>query len=77
MSQASCSGRDRRASVTGMRTVLLLGLLLTGCADPYQAIYEGIMNRNEAKRTPGERAFKPAPSYDDYKKERERLEQKR
>jgi hypothetical protein len=62
-----------------MRTVLLLGLLLVlaGCADPYRAMYEGIMNRNEAKRTPNERALKPTPSYDEYKKERERLEQTR
>lgn len=50
---------------------LIVVLLLPGCADPVRNLYEGIRQSNEAKRTPMERAINPAPSYDDYKKERE------
>ncbi len=51
---------------------LLTAILLVACTnDPYQGVYEGIKNNNEAKRTPNERAIFPTPSYDKYKKERE------
>jgi hypothetical protein len=48
-------------------------LLLIGCADPARNLYEGIKGANDAKRTPNERAVSPAPSYDTYQKELERL----
>lgn len=52
--------------------VCLTALLLAACAnDPYQGIYEGIKGNSDAKRTPNERAMTPAPSYEEYKKERE------
>ncbi len=51
---------------------LLAVLLLPACtSDLYQSVYEGIKGNNDAKRTPSERAMNPAPSYDEYKKERE------
>lgn len=34
-------------------------------------MYEGIKSNHDAKRPPNERAKTPAPSYDEYKKERE------
>ena len=51
--------------------VLLASLALAGCADPARNLFDGIKSQNEAKRSPGERAMTPAPSYDEYKKERE------
>lgn len=54
------------------RLLLLLAVLgLTACSDPSRNLYEGIKSSNDAKRTPEERAMTPAPSYDEYKKERE------
>ncbi len=54
------------------RFVLILALLgLSACSDPSRNLYEGIKSNNDAKRTPNERAMTPAPSYDEYKKERE------
>lgn len=50
---------------------MLLGLALAGCADPERNLYEGIKANNDAQRTPYERAISPAPSYDQYKKERQ------
>lgn len=56
-----------------MKYLLLLpALLLTACADPAHNLYEGIKAQNEAKRTPQEREMTPAPTYDAYKKEREK-----
>lgn len=56
------------------RCALLLSVLvLSACADPARNLYEGIKSNNDARRTPGERAITPAPSYDEYKKEREKL----
>jgi hypothetical protein len=52
-------------------TVILAVLALTACENPARNLYEGIKANNEAKRTPNERAMTPAPSYDDYRKERE------
>jgi hypothetical protein len=46
-------------------------LLLVACSDPSRNLYDGIKNNNDAKRSPTERAMKPTPSYDEYKKERE------
>lgn len=50
---------------------ILAALALTACADADRNLYEGIKANNEAKRAPNERAITPAPSYDEYKKERE------
>jgi hypothetical protein len=46
-------------------------LTLTACADPARNLYVGIKANSEIKRSPNERAMNPAPSYDEYKKERE------
>lgn len=55
---------------------LLLTILLAACAnDPYRNVYENIKRRNEAMKSPIERVISPTPSYDAYKKERERQEQ--
>lgn len=54
--------------------LLLLVTLLGGCADPARNLYEGIRNRNDAMRTPAEKAARPSPDYDQYRKEREQLE---
>ncbi|MBU1424155.1 MAG: hypothetical protein KKH12_05010 [Gammaproteobacteria bacterium] len=51
--------------------MLLTVLWLAACADPYRNLYDGIQTNNDAKRSPTERAISPAPSYDEYKKERE------
>ena len=48
-------------------------LAMAGCDDPARNLYEGIRNNNEAHRTPEQREMQPAPSYDEYKKERDRL----
>lgn len=54
------------------RLLLLLAVLgVTACSDPSRNLYEGIKSSNDAKRTPNERAVTPAPSYDEYKHERE------
>lgn len=47
-------------------------ITLAACSSNFtQGIYEGIKAQNDAKRSPQERAMTPAPSYDEYKKERE------
>lgn len=51
--------------------LLLAGLCVSACSDPYRNLYEGIKANNDAKRSPQERAMSPAPSYDAYKKERD------
>ncbi|MBI4808965.1 MAG: hypothetical protein HY799_08470 [Nitrosomonadales bacterium] len=51
--------------------VILAALALTACADPERNLYEGIKTNNDAKRSPNERAMTPAPTYDEYKKERD------
>lgn len=51
--------------------VLLAPLMLSACADANRNLYEGVKANNEAKRSPNERSMTPAPSYDQYKKERE------
>ena len=50
-------------------------LMLVGCADPARNLYEGIKANNDAKRTPNKQAVTPAPSYDTYQKELERVNQ--
>lgn len=57
--------------------IILTMLVLAGCgSDPFRSFYEGIKNRNESLKKPGERAASPhIPSYDEYKKERDRLKQ--
>jgi hypothetical protein len=53
--------------------ILLTGIMLSACrGDPYQGLYEGIKAQNESRKTPQERAITPTPSYDAYKKEREK-----
>lgn len=52
---------------------ILAMLMLSACADPARNLYEGIQTSNDAKRSPNERAMTPAPSYDEYKKEREAI----
>lgn len=53
--------------------ILLAGIVLSACrGDPFQGIYEGIKAQNESRQTPQERAATPTPSYDAYKKEREK-----
>ena len=57
-----------------MKRLLLMStvMLLTACADdPYRNLYDGITSNNDAKRSPTERAAAPAPSYDNYRKERD------
>ncbi len=51
--------------------LILLPLLLASCADPARNLYQGIQSQQEAQRTPQERALSPAPSYDQYKQERD------
>ena len=52
--------------------LLLAALLLTACgSNPFKDMYESIMHQIDSKRTPMERQAAPAPSYDQYKKERE------
>jgi len=55
--------------------IILTILALAGCGnDPFRSFYEGIKNRNESFKKPEERAASPhTPSYDEYKKERDRL----
>ncbi len=54
-------------------SIMLAGLLLTACSDPVRNLYQGIKMRNEMGKTPEERATSPQPpTYDQYKKERER-----
>jgi hypothetical protein len=53
----------------------LASLSAAGCADPARNLYEGIQMRNESLKTPEERATSPRPpEYDEYKKERDKLE---
>jgi len=58
-----------------MRIILIILIFISGCADPYRAVYEGVRNRDEAVRSPSERAVKPIPSYEEYQKERGRVNQ--
>lgn len=51
--------------------VVMAVLVLSACADPARNLYDGIKANNDAKRSPNERSMTPAPSYDQYKKERE------
>lgn len=53
------------------RLFLLAVLGLAACSDPSRNLFDGIKANNDARRTPNERAMTPAPSYDEYKQERE------
>jgi len=57
--------------------IILTMLTLAGCgSNPFRGFYEGIKNRNESLKKPEERATLPhTPSYDEYKKELDRLKQ--
>lgn len=58
---------------TKILLALLATLSLAACTDdPYRSLYDGIRNRNESKKTPIERANSPSPSYDEYKRERDK-----
>ena len=60
---------------TKILLALLATLPLAACMDdPYRSLYDGIRNRNELKKTPIERANYPSPSYDEYKRERDKQE---
>jgi hypothetical protein len=53
---------------------IMAGLMLAGCDDPARSLYDGIRNNNEAHRTPQQREMRPSPSYDEYTRERKRIE---
>lgn len=56
--------------------LLFIFLALSGCSNNAQrALYEGIQTQNEINKSPAERALKPTPSYETYRKERESLKQ--
>lgn len=51
--------------------ILVMCICLAGCTEsPYKRVYEGINNRNDAFKSPCERAMAPPPSYISYQKER-------
>ena len=52
-------------------TVSILLLMLAACADPARNVYEGIQLNKDIQQSPQERAMKPTPSYDQYKRESE------
>lgn len=54
--------------------LVLTGVIAASCADPSRNLYNGIKMRNESMQTPEERAASPTPSYDQYRKERDKLE---
>ncbi|MBK8017352.1 MAG: hypothetical protein IPK20_11960 [Betaproteobacteria bacterium] len=43
---------------------------MTGCADPARNVYEGVRTRDTTMQTPMERSTQPAPTYEDYERER-------
>ncbi|MBL8534025.1 MAG: hypothetical protein JNL33_09265 [Betaproteobacteria bacterium] len=47
-----------------------LALVMTGCADPARNVYEGVRTRDTTMQTPMERSTQPAPTYEDYERER-------
>jgi hypothetical protein len=54
--------------------LMLACTAVAGCAEPSRNLYEGIRMHNESMQTPEERAnTPPTPSYDEYKKERDKL----
>lgn len=54
--------------------VLVVCMLLAACSEvPYKRVYEGINTRNDAFKSPSERAMTPPPSYVAYQKECEQL----
>jgi hypothetical protein len=62
----------------GRMLLLAAALALSACnSDFYRSLYESIQARNDARRTPTEREMNPAPSYDEYEKEREAAAAKR
>jgi hypothetical protein len=56
-------------------SILLSGLLLAGCSNLYQGVYEGNNIYKDAARTPDERAMTPSQSYGTYQKDRGKLQQ--
>lgn len=48
----------------------LAALVMTGCADPARNVYEGVRTRDTTMQTPMERSTQPAPTYEDYERER-------
>ena len=60
-----------------IKAVMIIALVFAcGCSTDRatQNVYEGIQNRNEALKTPQEKASEPPPqSYPDYERERKQL----
>lgn len=53
--------------------VILVTVLLCGCADFYRNLYDGFRARNEALRHPAGDNRPAMPDYDTYQREREKL----
>lgn len=53
----------------GFLVMVGIAVALGGCAGP-GAIYEGARQRNDALRTPMERATQPSQPYEEYEKQR-------
>lgn len=45
-------------------------LVLAGCAEPARNVYEGVRTRDTTMQTPVERSTQPAPTYEEYERER-------
>lgn len=43
---------------------------VAGCTDPAHNLYEGVRARDDAMRSPVEKATQPSPPYEQYDKER-------
>jgi uncharacterized lipoprotein len=67
---------DRKPVIAG---VMAICLLLASCSSDRmtRGVYEGIQNRNEALKTPAEKMSTPSPpAYPEYRKERDRTQDK-
>jgi hypothetical protein len=67
---------DRKTVTAGL---IALSLLLASCTSDRmtRGVYEGIQNRNEALKTPAEKMSTPSsPAYPEYRKERDRTQDK-
>ena len=53
--------------------ILLLLIVVTGCANPARNVYDGAQNRARSDLPPSEAVSRPGVTYDDYEKERARL----
>jgi len=55
-------------------SISLAGLVLAGCSNLYQGVYEGNNSYKDSARTPDERAMTPSPGYGTYQKDRDKLQ---